>query len=46
MIILTTSKIGDNWILNEVSKKQRALFENLGVNIPTTADFKTLVTKS
>lgn len=43
---LKASKMGDKWILNEVSRKQRTLLENLGVDVPTTADLKILVTKS
>ena len=43
---LKASKMGDRWILNEVSKKQRLLFEGLGVDVPTTADLEALVTKS
>jgi len=43
---LKASKMGNRWILNEVSKKQRLLFEALGVDVPTTADLKSLVTKS
>ena len=42
---LKASKMGDRWILNEVSKKQRLLLRDLGVDVPTTEDLKTLVTK-
>jgi len=43
---LKASRMGDRWILNEVSRKQRLLFQDLGVDVPTTADLGSLVTKS
>lgn len=43
---LKASKMGGKWILNEVSKKQRELFESLGIEVPTTSGLQALVTKS
>lgn len=43
---LKASKMGNKWVLNEVSKKQRELLQRLGVEVPTTESLQNLVTKS
>jgi len=43
---LKASKIGDHWILNEVTKKQRDIIEALGFDEPTTADVRRLVPRN
>jgi len=43
---LKATKIGDKWVLNEVSKKQRTMYEALGLKVPTTDSLQSLVTNS
>ena len=43
---LKATKIGNRWILNEVSKRQRTIYEALGIDVPTTDSLQSLVTNS
>ncbi|MDR2845839.1 MAG: transposase [Candidatus Methanoplasma sp.] len=42
---LKTSRIGGQWVLNEVTEKQRAIFKALDFKEPDTATVRCLVTK-
>ena len=43
---LKVTKIGDKWLLNEVSRKQRTIFESLAIEVPTTDSLQSLVIKN
>lgn len=43
---LKATKLGNKWLLNEVSKKQRTIYESLAIMVPTTDSLQPLVTNS
>jgi transposase len=43
---LKVSMMGDRWVLNEVTKKQRELFTELDIPVPDTAAVRRLVTRN
>jgi transposase len=46
LLKLKVSKIGGHWVLNEVTKKQRELYEALNIPVPDTAAVRRLVTRN